>query len=131
MTIVHTPVVRKRPRYLSRTIWRMLIHGSLVGLSIVFFLPLFLVISASFSDEQLVITHGYQLIPEKFSTYAYDFVFKDPGQLIRSYSVTVIVSVTGTLLSVFITALMAYALSRSRIQAPSCDIPSGLFHHAV
>ena len=44
--------------------------------SLVFILPFVLIISASFSDEQTLLSEGYKLIPSVFSTEAYKYVLK-------------------------------------------------------
>jgi putative aldouronate transport system permease protein len=75
--------------------------------------PILLVVSVSLSDEKTVLTNGYQFIPEKFSTFAYEFLFQDSGQIMLAYGVTILVTVTGTLLGVTMMALYAYPLSRN------------------
>ena len=112
MHATQTGSSRNRPRNSYGRFWRILIHIALLGLSLAFLLPLMLVIAGSVSDEQSVIAHGYRLIPEKFSLFAFDFVLKDPGPIISGYRVTTTVTVVGTLISLFIMALMAYAISR-------------------
>lgn len=57
--------------------------------SLVFILPFVLIISASFSDEQTLLSEGYKLIPSVFSTEAYKYVFRNPQQLLDSYKVTI------------------------------------------
>ncbi len=76
-------------------------------------IPLILVISVSFSDEKEILVHGYDFIPRQFSAYAYEFLFKDWVQIVRSYGVSIFVTVVGTLLSVTIMALYAYPISRN------------------
>ena len=46
--------------------------------SFLFILPFVLIISASFTNEQSLISEGYKLIPSHFSTEAYRYVFKNP-----------------------------------------------------
>lgn len=75
-------------------------------------LPLLLVVAVSFSDEKTVLIHGYNFIPEKWSLGAYKFLFKDYMQIIRSYGISILVTVAGTILSVIIMSLYAYPISR-------------------
>ena len=80
--------------------------------SLVFILPFVLIISASFSDEQTLLSEGYKLIPSVFSTEAYKYVFRNPQQLLDSYKVTIIYSIVATVLGVVVMAMLAYPLSR-------------------
>ncbi len=50
--------------------------------------PLLLVLSISFTDEQMISMHGYQLIPQVFSLNAYQFVLKEAVDILRAYGVT-------------------------------------------
>ena len=67
--------------------------------SLVFILPFVLIISASFSDEQTLLSEGYKLIPSVFSTEAYKYVFRNPQQLLDSYKITIIYSVVNSVLA--------------------------------
>jgi len=69
-------------------------------------------VSASFTDEQMLSTAGYGLIPPKFSTAAYEYLFTDLSQLLVSFGVTLTVTVVGTGLGLLVMSLCAYALSR-------------------
>lgn len=109
--VKHTPVLSKRQR--SRTdLTRLLIHFAFVLLSAAFIFPLLLVLSASFTDENALVTNGYTLVPTKFSAFAYQYILQDPAQLAQSYGVSILVTVVGSLVSVFVMALLAYPLSR-------------------
>lgn len=78
--------------------------------------PLLLVLSISFSDEKAIALYGYSLIPKEFSLYAYQYVFANSGAIIRAYSVTVFVTVVGSLVSLAIIAMYAYPLSRDNFK---------------
>lgn len=75
--------------------------------------PLLLVIGVSFTDERTLNLYGYNLIPRKFSAYAYEFIFEAGEQVFKSYGVTILVTVVGTILSMFIISMLAYVLSRN------------------
>lgn len=91
----------------------VVIHAFFIFYAALCILPLILVLSISLSDETTVIANGYKFIPETFSVSAYEFLFKDMDQIIRSYGVSIFVTVVGTIISVALTACYAYPLSRS------------------
>ncbi|MBY0158175.1 carbohydrate ABC transporter permease [Paenibacillus lautus] len=74
--------------------------------------PFLFVMIISFTDEGSLARNGYQIWPEKWSLEAYKYVFQTGDTLLRSYGVTIFVTVVGTLLSLFIISLYAYAISR-------------------
>lgn len=80
--------------------------------SLLFILPFVLIISASFTNEQSLISEGYKLIPSHFSTEAYRYVFKNPQQLLDSYKITIFYSLTATFFGVIVMAMLAYPLSK-------------------
>ncbi|MEK3731067.1 MULTISPECIES: carbohydrate ABC transporter permease [Paenibacillus] len=74
--------------------------------------PFLFVTIISFTDETTLARNGYQIWPEQWSLEAYRYVFQTGDALLRSYGVTIFVTVVGTLLSLFIISLYAYAISR-------------------
>lgn len=76
-------------------------------------LPFIILLASSFSDEQAIKTFGYSFWPKEWSTYAYEYLFKaNLESILRSYGITLFVTVFGTCLSLVITPMIAYALSR-------------------
>ncbi|WP_127493312.1 carbohydrate ABC transporter permease [Paenibacillus glycanilyticus] len=75
--------------------------------------PFVLLISASFTDQDTIVAHGYSFIPQVFSTDAYDYLISRGAEIGRSYGVTVFVTVVGTVLGLAVSTLLAYPLSRS------------------
>ena len=55
---------------------------------------------------------GFTFFPSSWSTGAYKYVFSFGGQLIQSYKITIFETVVGTLLTLLLTSMFAYALSR-------------------
>lgn len=95
-----------------RSLGRGLIHAFMVFVCILCAAPLLLIISASFTDETTLVQQGFRLIPLKFSTSAYEFLLRDPQQIVRAYGVSLFVTVAGASLSLLCMSLLAYALSR-------------------
>ncbi|WP_033168294.1 carbohydrate ABC transporter permease [Clostridium sp. KNHs205] len=84
-----------------------------IGLfSLACLLPFILMISTSFSTEGLIRKTGFAIIPKGFTTYAYELVLRNSKQLFGSYVVTILMTVGGTLLGLFIISMTGYALQR-------------------
>ena len=79
---------------------------------IIMLVPLIFVVAASFSDPDLVLKGKILLIPKGITTAAYSMVFEN-ADIWRGYLNTIIYTITGTLVSVTLTILAAYPLSRS------------------
>ncbi len=88
------------------------IHIFFIIACLVCLLPFLLLLSVSLSSEEDIIQYGYSLWPRNFDFSAYEFILKDPSQVISAYQVTIFSSVVGTALSVFVMALLAYSISR-------------------
>ena len=94
------------------------IHVFFILFSLVFLLPMLLIISISFSDEATVTAvsganAGYHLIPRVFSLDAYRYSLRNPHQLIQAYKITAAESILGTLSSLVVLGMVSYPLSRS------------------
>ncbi|NLO38825.1 MAG: carbohydrate ABC transporter permease [Ruminiclostridium sp.] len=75
-------------------------------------LPFVLIISSSFTAEKSITLHGFSLFPREFSLDAYDLIFQNPRMVLGSYAVTIGLTITGTLIGLFIIAMTGYALQR-------------------
>lgn len=84
-------------------------------LSFLMFLPFMIILAVSFSTESSINKYGYQFWPKEFSLEAYRFIFKT-GTVARAYSVSIIVTVIGTVIAVVITAMLGYAISRKHLK---------------
>ena len=78
---------------------------------VVILYPLIYVVSASFSDARAVTSGRVWLWPVDFTLDGYDTLFKHP-LLMRSFFNSVFYTVAGSAISVFLTILAAYPLSR-------------------
>lgn len=73
--------------------------------------PFLIILGTSFETEENIIAKGVTLIPRNFTTAAYDLVIKG-GTIWASYGLTIILTVTGTLIGLFICSMTGYALQR-------------------
>jgi putative aldouronate transport system permease protein len=75
-------------------------------------LPFIMVVSGSLTNEEYIIMHGYSLWPKDFSTQAYKTIFTYPKQILTAYGVTIMVTIIGTALGLFLISMGAYVLNR-------------------
>jgi len=75
-------------------------------------IPFLLVIAISVTSEESIMQNGYQFIPGEFSLEAYRIVFEAPETIFKAYGVTIMITVIGSVISLLMTALMAYPISR-------------------
>ncbi|RAV09512.1 carbohydrate ABC transporter permease [Paenibacillus contaminans] len=88
----------------------------LTVLSLLFIIPFIVIVSTSLVSENELIRRGsFILIPEKFDISAYKALLSEGSQLYRAYGVTIMRVLTGTLLNLLFTSMMAYGLSRKTL----------------
>ena len=77
--------------------------------------PFLLLIASSLTSESSLMEYGYGFFPRQFSLDAYAYLFKSSTKILRGYGITIFVTVAGTAVSVLITTLFAYPLSRKEL----------------
>lgn len=82
-------------------------------LGVCFVLPYLYILSASFMSEGAFDKHGYSLIPYGFSFQAYGKLFQD-FSIIKSFGVSIFLTLTGTVLHTTVNVLTAYPLSKPK-----------------
>ncbi|MGE7823657.1 carbohydrate ABC transporter permease [Paenibacillus sp. NPDC093718] len=75
-------------------------------------IPFALLIVSSLSSEASIIQNGYSFFPTEFSLDAYHYLWTHVGELGRAYGITVLITVVGTTVSLAISSMLAYPLSR-------------------
>lgn len=81
-------------------------------LTLMALLPIILILIASFTDETTLLRNGYSFFPEKLSGDAYVYMFKQGQTIFRAYGISILVTLIGTVISVLITTMIAYPMSR-------------------
>ena len=74
-------------------------------------IPMVMLFMSSITDNDVLISNGYSFFPEKFSLYAYEYIFKTGNSVIHAYGISIVLTAIGTVLSLILTTLLAYALS--------------------
>ena len=74
--------------------------------------PFVMVLSASFTSEEVISLYGFSLWPKEFSLEAYKAVFKSPAVVGKAYIVTILLTLAGTAAGLLLQTMTAYVLSR-------------------
>lgn len=75
-------------------------------------LPIVLIVMASFTAETALVRDGYRFIPKELSLNAYYYMIKQGRLILRSYGISFLVTFAGTAISVLLTTMLAYPMSR-------------------
>ncbi|WMT40428.1 hypothetical protein RE628_25055 [Paenibacillus sp. D2_2] len=97
---------------ISKRIGPAMIHLFFWCFTIISLVPFILIFMVSISSEDSILQKGFSLFPSEISFEAYKFLFNDFSEIARAYGVTIIATIIGTIVSLLITALFAYPLSR-------------------
>lgn len=96
----------------KRSMGKLMVHLVLILIGLACLVPMMLVISVSLSDETQLAKEGYSLLPVGFTTSSYQYILQQPGQILRAYGVTIVVTALGTIIGLLLSSMLAYAISR-------------------
>ncbi len=91
---------------------KLFIHILFIILAMLCIIPLLAVISISLSTETELAIKGYSILPQGFTTRAYEIIFKSPAKILNGYMISIFVTFGGGLISLIICSLLAYPMSR-------------------
>ncbi|MFK7692825.1 carbohydrate ABC transporter permease [Paenibacillus sp. HJGM_3] len=83
----------------------------LTAVGLLMFLPFLNIIAQSFSDSKAITSGSVGLLPVDFTIINYRYVFQDPT-IWRAFGISVLITVCGTAINLFMTSTLAYPLSR-------------------
>ena len=92
--------------------WKITAYIILSIMAVLALLPFILLIMASFTDDTVALMNGYSFFPEKFSMDAYQYILDNSNTFFRAYGITIIVTILGTAVSMILTSMTAYILSK-------------------
>ena len=78
-------------------------------------LPFLLLVMASFTDNSWATVNGFSFFPKEFSLAAYEYIGVQWATIGHAYLMSIIVTGLGTFLSLVISTLFAYGISRKDI----------------
>lgn len=85
-------------------------------ISLLCIIPFIIILSSSMTRESDILMHGYNFFPKHFDFNAYHFLFQRMNVVLTGYKVTSLVTVIGTILSLAISAMIAYPISLRRLK---------------
>jgi putative aldouronate transport system permease protein len=101
----------------DRLLFSLIGYTTIIITALLCLMPFMLIVSGSFSKEAAIYEYGYRLFPKEFSLEAYKYVFDAPQKILKAYSVTTFVTVTGTVLGLYLTAMAGYVLNRKEFKS--------------
>lgn len=87
-------------------------HVVMIVLSLLAIIPFALLLISSLTDNDTLIADGYSFTPAKWSTYAYEYIFKTGNSVMHAYGISIVLTIVGTIAALTLTTLLAYALSK-------------------
>ena len=75
-------------------------------------IPFIILVSSSFSSETSLAQYGYGIFPHEFSTAAYAYLQNAAVDILKAYGMSFSITGIGTIISITMTMMFAYALSR-------------------
>lgn len=99
--------------------WERAGHIVMIILSFLALAPFILLLIASFTDEAAALRNGYSYFPEKWSLEAYGYIFSQWATIGRSYLVTIGVTAAGTVISLVMSGMLGYVVSRKELPGRS------------
>ncbi|MEX1377264.1 MAG: carbohydrate ABC transporter permease [Eubacteriales bacterium] len=85
-------------------------------ISVLTLLPIVLIAIASVTSENVLVSTGYTFFPSEFSLDSYYYMIKQGAVILRAYGISALVTVTGTLISILLTSMLAYPMSRKNFK---------------
>ena len=100
----------------DRILFNIVSYTLLGLLAFVCFVPFWLIVSASFTDNSAILLYGYRFLPTVWSTDAYAYLFASPKTVLNAYKVSIIVTVIGTFISILLVTMAGYVLNRKDVK---------------
>ena len=92
--------------------FQILAHIILALLSALAVIPFVLMIVSSLTDNNTLVATGYSFWPEKWSLYAYEYIFNTGNSVLHAYGISIVLTIVGTLIALILTTMLSYVISR-------------------
>ena len=110
------PTVKKTEMTGVRITFNVIAYILLTLVVVISIIPFIMVLSGSFSENSLIMKHGYSILPRGFSLDGYKIIFHFPKEIGRAYYVSTTVTLVGTLMGLVITTMAGYALQSKQLR---------------
>lgn len=97
---------QKNPKY------KVVIYTFLILYSLLFILPLLVIISVSLMSNEALLEYGFTILPKTIDFSSYEYIFRNPWQVLSAYKVSIITSLVSLVLYLSMASSCAYTLSR-------------------
>ena len=88
-------------------------HIIMIYFTLAALIPILLMVVSSLTDNQALLQNGYSYWPSKWSTYAYEWIFTSSSSMVlKAYGISMMLTVIGVCISLVMTTLLAYGLSK-------------------
>lgn len=91
---------------------KLITHSIFIIMTLAFLVPILMVIIVSFTNEADFTTYGFSFLPKRLSLEAYKYLFQNFEVIGRSILFTICIALLHPILSIAISAAMAYPLSQ-------------------
>ena len=95
--------------------FQILAHIILAFLSFLAVVPFVLMIVSSLTDNNTLVANGYSFWPEKWSLYAYEYIFNTGNSVLHAYGISIVLTIVGTLIALILTTMLSYVISRKEL----------------
>lgn len=96
----------------SSKIFYIICYAFITFMTILCLIPFIVLVSGSFTSENYIRFHGYSILPKDFTLEAYKLIFRTPVTVLRAYGVSILVTVVGTAIGLFLITMTAYVIGR-------------------
>ncbi len=90
-------------------------HIVMILLAVLAVAPFWLMVAGSLTENNALTRYGYQFWPKEFSLDAYAYIVREWAQIGNAYLVTIVVTAVGTVISLVVVSMAAYALSQNNV----------------
>lgn len=101
--------IKKTP---AQIVFNIIAYSFVLILSIFCLFPLIMIVSGSFTENDILLREGYRLWPAQFSTASYKELFKSPEGILKAYGTTIACTAIGTSIGLMIISMTGYVLQR-------------------
>ena len=98
-------------------IGQAIMHIICILLCVACIAPFLLLITSSLTEEATLVRNGYSFLPENWSLESYLYIARKGATIFRAYGITILVTIVGTSISLLMTIMFAYPLSRKELPA--------------